>query len=351
MRAISGGVGGQTITGDAPQGKTWLARFPVLPASSPLAWAIAAALTVTALLVRIAAAPVLPPGYPFLTFFPAVIVTSVLFGARLGGVQAAACGLIAWYFFIPPVRSLALSSGSGVAMAFYGFVVVTDVVLIHWMQGAIHQLAREREVSRALAETRELLFRELQHRVSNNLQVAAALLSMQRTRVADTEARAALEETARRLALIGRISRQLYDASGEALPLLPFLRQLGTDVMEAAGRDDVALSVEGDGDVRLEPDAAIPTALVVAEAIANALEHGLPSGRPGSIAVDVGYDPSARELCVTVTDDGRGLPPGFDAQIATSLGLQIARMLAASCGGQFTVAHTDATRATLRLPC
>mgnify|MGYP001262315561 CR=1 FL=1 len=45
----------------------------------------------------------------------------------------------------------------------------------------------------------------------------------------------------------------MYDASGEALPLLPFLRQLGTDVMEATGRDDVALSVEGDGDVRLEP--------------------------------------------------------------------------------------------------
>jgi two-component sensor histidine kinase len=65
-----------------------------------------------------------------------------------------------------------------------------------------------------LADTRELLFRELQHRVSNNLQVAAGLLTMQKRQLTDVSEKTALDEAAGRLALIGRISRQLYDPSG-----------------------------------------------------------------------------------------------------------------------------------------
>jgi two-component sensor histidine kinase len=310
-----------------------MARFPIAADTSPIAILATLGMAVAALAVRMLVAPVLPPGYPFLTFFPAVIVTSVLFGVRAGAVQAVLCGCMAWYFFIPPVYSMALSQGSAVAMSFYVFVVATDIALVHWMQAANRQLAREQAISRALAETRELLFRELQHRVSNNLQVAAAL-----------------EDTARRLALIGRISRQLYDASGEAHALIPFLDGLCRDVIEAAGRGDVSLAVTGDESVQLVPDSAIPTALVVAEAVANALEHGLADERPGTIAVRVAMDQDAREVEIAIEDDGIGLPADFDVERANSLGLHIARMLAASRGGRFALEHDGRTRATLRLP-
>ncbi len=125
---------------------------------------------------------------PYVTFFPAVIVASFLFGVRLGSVSAILCGLLAWYFFIPPHHSFVLTRATGFALAFYLFVVATDLSLVHWMQTANRQLARERERSESLAVTRELLFRELQHRVSNNLQVAAGLLSMQKRRLADADA-------------------------------------------------------------------------------------------------------------------------------------------------------------------
>ncbi|RZL28122.1 MAG: DUF4118 domain-containing protein, partial [Sphingomonas sp.] len=129
-----------------------------------------------ALALRIMTDSLLPAGFPYVTFFPAVIITSFLFGVRLGMVSAALCGLLAWYFFIPPAFSFAVTQGTAFALAFYVLVVATDLALVHWMQSANQQLARERELSRSLADTRELLFRELQHRVSNNLQVAAGLL-------------------------------------------------------------------------------------------------------------------------------------------------------------------------------
>lgn len=77
--------------------------------------------------------------------------------------------------------------------------------------------------SARLAATRELLFRELQHRVSNNLQMVAALLTVQRRKIADPEAKLALDEASRRLGVIGRISRQLYDPTGAGKDLPAFL--------------------------------------------------------------------------------------------------------------------------------
>jgi two-component sensor histidine kinase len=307
------------------------------------------AIAAAALVLRLATDHLLPSGFPYVTFFPAVIVTSFLLGVRQGAISAALCGVLAWYFFVPPTHSLALTRGTAFALGFYVFVVTTDLALVHWMQVANRQLARERELSRSLADTRELLFRELQHRVSNNLQVAAGLLSMQKRTLDDPKAKAALDEATRRLALIGRISRQIYDPSGLAQPLLPFLGELCRGVLDASGREDLVLDVDGDDALRLQPDAAIPTALVVAEAVANAIEHGFRDGRIGRIAVSVSPSTTAGAV-VTVLDDGHGLPKGFVQDGSTSLGLRIATTLAQGQGGRFRLAQRGGTLATLTLP-
>src|SRR6185295_3575503 len=110
-----------------------------------------------------------------------------------------------WYVFIPPFHSFALAPGTLLSLGFYTLVVSIDITLVHWMQRANGWLVGERERSRQLVEQRELLFRELQHRVSNNLQVVAALLALQKRDVTDERARLALDEASRRLALIGKI--------------------------------------------------------------------------------------------------------------------------------------------------
>lgn len=326
----------------------WIERLPIARGRPGLGSVAMLCIVTTAALLREAVDPLLPPGFPYVTFFPAVIVTSFLFGVRLGSVSAVLCGLLAWYFFIPPT-GFALTSGAVFALVFYVFVVATDLALVHWMQTANHQLAAERETSWSLADTRELLFRELQHRVSNNLQVAAGLLTMQKRYLTDASERSALDEAAGRLALIGRISRQLYDPSGAAQPLVPFLSELCRSVIEASGRHDVTLAVTGDDQLRLMPDAAIPTALITAEAVANALEHGFADGRVGRITLGIRRAIEGG-LAVTVHDDGHGLPVGFDADNSTSLGLRIATTLARGQAGRFRLEALDGTLATLTLP-
>lgn len=328
--------------------RRWIEQLPLGRDRPVLSTLATLGIVALAWFIRTISDPLLPPGFPYVTFFPAVIITSFLFGVRQGAVSAVLCGLLAWYFFIPPHQSFTMTGTTAFALCFYCFVVVTDLALVHWMQGANRQFARERERSQALATTRELLFRELQHRVSNNLQVAAGLLAMQKRRLTDTEARAALDEASRRIALVGRISRRLYDPSGAAQPLLPFLASLCRDVIEASGRDDVTLDMQGDDRLLLQPDAAVPTALVVAEAVANAIEHGF-GDRSGRITVVIAGSDEAG-LTVTIDDDGSGLSPDFESKQTTNLGLQIATSLAQGQGGRFALERRGGTRATLTLP-
>ena len=97
------------------------------------------------------------------------------------------------------------------------------------------------------------------------------------------------------------------------------------------------------------PDAAIPTALITAEAVANALEHGFADGRVGRITLGIRRAIEGG-LAVTVHDDGHGLPVGFDADNSTSLGLRIATTLARGQAGRFRLEALDGTLATLTLP-
>ncbi len=309
-------------------------RLPLVLRRPWQAYVLTTLFCLSALLMRLAAQAVLPIGYPFVSFFPAVILSSFLFGIRPGIYAGVLCGLMAWYVFIPPRLGWSFNPGVAVAMAFYTGVVTIDIALIHWMQRANLKLAIERERSRALAENRELLFRELQHRVSNNLQVVAALLGLQRRHVADAAARKALDDASGRLGLIGRISRALYDPSGEGQSIRAFLLMLTAELCEASGRTDVTIDIDAPDGLLLDPDVTVPLALIVAEAISNAIEHGFGDRRDGRVAILL-QQGDCGALSLRIADNGRGLPAGFDPAAGSSLGLKIATTLAAQLGGQF----------------
>ncbi|BBD97056.1 DUF4118 domain-containing protein [Sphingobium amiense] len=309
-------------------------RLPLVLDRPVYAYVFTALFCVGAMALRFAAKPLLPTGYPFVTFFPAVILASFLFGVRPGMFAAISCGMLSWYFFIPPYRDLVFNPAVAVAMLFYTGVVVIDITLIHFMQRANYNLAVERERSRALADNRELLFRELQHRVSNNLQVAAAMLGLQRRHIDHDAARRALDDASSRLALIGRISRALYDPSGAGNDMRAFLVMLTEDLLAASGREDVHISVSAPDGLMLDPNITMPLALVVAEAVSNAMEHGLPdtSGR-----IHVQLEQSGEGLSLEISDDGRGVASDFEIEAGPSLGLRIASALASQLGGRFAL--------------
>ena len=321
-------------------------RLPLVLDRPVYAYGLTLIFCAAALLLRWAAEPLLPFGYPFVTFFPAVILTSFLFGVRPGIFAAIVCGFLSWYFFIPPYGRLTLNPAVAVAMLFYTGVVAVDIVLIHFMQRANYNLAVERERSRLLAENRELLFRELQHRVSNNLQVVAALLSLQRRHIDHDVARRALDDASERLALVGRISRTLYDPERTGQDMATFLTALTADVLDASGRADIRLSIDAPGGMVLDPNVTVPLALVVAEAVSNAIEHGL-SDRAGSIDVTLAAEGDA--LVLRVADDGHGVAADFETTQTDSLGFRIANALAAQLGGRFSLSPGLVAGAVARL--
>lgn len=337
------------MTNDQAQTSHWLERLPIAQGKPLAAFAATCGLIAASYFLRVIAAPWLPPGFPYVTFFPAVIIASFLFGVRMGLFAGVACGLLAWFFFIPPYGSFALTSGSVVALGFYILVIGTDLLIIHWLQRTNNRLADQRELTRKLAETRALLFGELQHRVSNNLQVAAGLLSLSKRRVTEPEGKAAIDEASRRLALIGRISRQLYDAGGATRSMREFLEPLCADVIDASGRTGIRCTVNVAEDAPLSPDAAIPLALIVAEAMANAIEHGFADRDHGLIEVDLARDGETM-VRVEIRDDGHGLPTGFEIEASNSLGLRIATMLAEQLNGRFELLAGRGTTARLSLP-
>ena len=224
--------------------------------------------------MRLALADTLPPGFPFLTFFPAVIVTTFLCGLWPGTAVAVASGLVAWYLFVPPFGSFVLEwPGGWLAMGFYAFIVSVDIVVIHLMNVALSRLRIERGRSQRLAEGRETMFKELQHRISNNLQVVSALMNLQKGTVKDPDARRVIDEASGRLALIGKIHRQLHDPSGQQVEFGSFLKELCHDVLEASGASARIVCLVRADRLVLGPEQTIPLALIVTELISNALEH------------------------------------------------------------------------------
>jgi two-component system, sensor histidine kinase PdtaS len=324
-------------------------RLPLAAVHPAIAYGATVGLCLIALTLRLLADGALPTGYPYVSFFPAVVLAAFLFGRGPAILAGFICWIMAWYFFIGPQSNYGLTPAVLVALFFYLTVVSINIALTHWMQVANHKLAAERARGAALAEHREMLFRELQHRVSNNLQVAAALIALQRRNIDHDGARKALDEASHRLALIGKISRALYDPSGQRLSVQSFVETLAKDVLDANGRTDVRVDIVIDDGAQIEPDAAIPFALIMAETIANALEHGFADRVGGLIRVVL---KSEGGLHLEIVDDGCGLPEGFQLQQSGSLGLRIASTLAKQLGGTFHLMPGDGggVRASLRVP-
>lgn len=297
-----------------------------------VAWALRAALD-----------DVLPPGFPYLTFFPAVIVTTFLCGLRPGIACAVLSGLAAWYQFLPPYGSFVLNGPTAVALVFYAFIVAVDIALIHHMHVAGDRLRAERGVTAALYDQQRTMFQELQHRVANNMQFVAALLTLQKRKVGDDPdaARAALDEARVRLETISRIHRRLYDPERISLPVGGYLQELCTDLLDATGARNVVCLVDVPP-VSLDLTRLTTLSLLVVEVVTNALKHAFEPGERGTITIRL--ERLGGELMVlTVADDGKGMPKGFDPGTSKSLGYRISQGLAGQLGGALTYGGTAGT--------
>jgi two-component sensor histidine kinase len=178
--------------------------------------------------------------------------------------------------------------------------------------------------------TKDATIREIHHRVKNNLQTVAALLRLQARRVKLPAARAALEESVRRVASIALVHETLshsVEVSDEIVEFDGIVDRVAAAAAEVAAAESL-ISLRRDGSFGpLPAEIATPLVMVLNELLLNAMEHAFEPGDGGEVVVRV--QRMRRELMVTVADTGRGLPDGFDMDASERLGLQIVRTLAA----------------------
>ena len=191
------------------------------------------------------------------------------------------------------------------------------------MQDVTELRRRDRQIM-----SKDATIREIHHRVKNNLQTVAALLRLQSRRVGVPEARAALEESMRRVASIALVHETLSSSIDERVnfdEIVDRLLAMLGDVMGTSGR----VRTVRDGSFGDTPaEVATTLVLVLTELVQNALEHAFPDGAAG--AVTVAAERARGTLTVTVTDDGAGLPEVFGPESSERLGLQIVRTLVAA---------------------
>jgi two-component sensor histidine kinase len=175
--------------------------------------------------------------------------------------------------------------------------------------------------------SKDATIREIHHRVKNNLQTISSLLRLQSRRLTNPEAKAAVEESVRRIRTIALVHESLSREPGEDIAFIEIVRPLLRLAEEGLQSPDrpVRFAVSGDGG-RIPANTATPLSVVLTELLQNAVDHGFPEGSGGG-DVHVGLSQVERNLTIRVVDNGRGVDPAFDIDQAKGLGLSIVRTL------------------------
>lgn len=324
---------------------TWMPRVLFQPIRGTLPrFATAIGLAAAGAGLRLAVDHMLPPGFPFLTFFPAVILSAFLAGRLPGIVCAVLSGLAAWYWFMPPFNSFHANGPVVAALLFYAVVVTVDIALI---DGLLHRQARLVENQRQLADMADyqaLLFKELQHRVANNLASVASMLHIQRRQIARDPSVAldVIDSATARIELMGRVHRQLYDPAARETPLPQQITRVVQQAQDVTASGHVQVVVNA-VDARIDVDRMMTLMLLVTEVLTNSIKHAFDAGRtlsgtPGEVRITLDRCAEHR-LRLTMSDNGRGMAmPEPSAQSPNrGLGSAIMRGFVSQLGGTLAV--------------
>lgn len=214
-------------------------------------------------------------------------------------------------------------------------------------QDLSQRLAMEEKLRSSLAE-KELLLREVHHRVKNNLQVISSLLEMQGDCIVDDQARAVYANSQARIRSMALIHQQLYGASTlDRIDFGAYLEQLAESLFQFhdGGPGPVQILAEADP-VSLGIDRALTCGLIVNELVTNALKHAFDPGQPGVVNISFrGRDEAYRLM---VSDNGSGL--GSSAASSDSLGMSLVEALVDQLAGSMEVGGEGGTRFEIVFP-
>lgn len=195
-------------------------------------------------------------------------------------------------------------------------------VTLYWIGAEM----RAREAAEGELDLRTRMMLEMHHRIKNNLQTVADLLSLEMARGNGRSPDESLRDSVSRIKSIAAAHELLSLDQISAADITALARRITDSAYTSQVRSDQAIRIEVEGPgIFMPSQAATAFALVINELVSNSLEHGLAARQEGH--VNISLDQMGDEVSVQVSDDGVGLPPGFDLVRDAGLGLRIVRTL------------------------
>ncbi len=292
-----------------------------------------------------------------------VIAIALLLGLCLAGVLIGASRLI-----VQPLRAVTRSVTEWRRAGAYAPRLTRSTPielrqLSRAFSDATHALGAHEERLRVAETHQALLIKEIHHRVKNNLQIIASLLNLQANRIRQPEARAEFASARDRVRALATLHRHLY-AEGElhTLNMRSFLVELCGQLFQAIGEKEgrrIRLEIDAP-DIVMSTDQAVPLALVVTEAVSNAIKYAFPGGRSGVVSVHLTEEVEGIAKLV-IQDNGIGIPAGraeTETGVRDGIGIQLIRGFARQLGATLDVlegaadadGHSEGTRYTLLVP-
>lgn len=208
----------------------------------------------------------------------------------------------------------------------------------------------EQLIQKSLIE-KEVMLKELHHRVKNNLNIITSLLNLQASRIENKEqAIYAFQESRNRIYAMALVHEKLYGTEDfSQIDMNNYVKTLASGLVKASS-SLVPIDLKVDiRNIQIDVNRAIPCGLIINELITNAIKHAFINSSRGTIFV--GFELIERHLyCLTVKDDGRGLPDSFNFDTIESLGLELVQLLTAQINGKLSVTHGEGATFSIVFP-
>ena len=219
------------------------------------------------------------------------------------------------------------------------------------LQEEVRERQRAEEQLKTWLEEKEMLLKEVHHRVKNNLAVVSSMLSLQSMEIEEERYRRLFQDSQNRIQSVALIHEKLYRAREMGrISLEEYIPDLVREIFDSQHPDDarVELRVEVD-EVSLEVDPAIHCGLIINELMTNALKHAFPTGQQGTVGIQMDRREGGM-LELVVWNDGKSLPEEVNTRQDKSMGMRLVDALVTMLKGKLQVQGGDVTRFTVTFP-
>jgi len=204
-------------------------------------------------------------------------------------------------------------------------------------------IAQKNSIIDSALKEKEVLLKEIHHRVKNNLQVISSLLNLQSKGISDERARQVLEDGKERIQAIALIHHRLYQNKVLSyITMQDYLPDLINQLKRTYVSDDKQIQTKIETNaVRISMDTAVPLGLIVCELITNAYKHAFQGRDTGSIKVELRPSPNVSYYELTIEDNGIGIKEGINFPKEGSLGAEIITALSEQLNGELFITSSE----------